>query len=90
VRAAALLAATLALGSAVSAAPAAQARSDCDEWQCGSNGLDMNGINLQGLDMNGVNLQGLSPHGVSANTPAPARAADPNRLRLRAVRPAGE
>ncbi len=49
------------------------------------NGIATNGVNVQGP------VQGLSPHGADRPDAAAlaARAADPNRLRLRAVRPAG-
>ena len=43
-KAALVAAAALALGAAAAAAPAAQARSECDEWICGSNGPDPYGF----------------------------------------------
>ena len=43
-KAALVVAAAFALGAAAAAAPAAQARSDCDEWQCGANGPDPYGF----------------------------------------------
>jgi hypothetical protein len=59
--------------------------------------ITVNGMNLQGIDRNGtttqvITLQDVGPQGVGhLDAPAPAaRAADPNRLRLRVVRPAGE
>ena len=39
-----LAAAALALGATAAAAPAAQAMSECDTWQCGSNGPDPYGF----------------------------------------------
>ena len=43
-KAALVVAAALALGAAAAAAPSTQARSECDEWQCGSNGPDPYGF----------------------------------------------
>jgi hypothetical protein len=43
-KAALVVAAALALGAAAAAAPSAQARSECDEWICGSNGPDPYGF----------------------------------------------
>jgi hypothetical protein len=67
--------AALLAGAAVAAAHEVRA----DHFKIISNGIDLNGI-----DLNGMKMQGLDPHGAGRSDAA----ADPGRLRLRAVEPA--
>jgi hypothetical protein len=67
--------AALLAGAAVAAAHEVRA----DHFKIISNGIDLNGI-----DLNGMKMQGLDPHGAGRSDAA----ADPGRLRLRAVQPA--
>jgi uncharacterized protein YjbI with pentapeptide repeats len=60
------------------------------------NGIALNGVGLNGVALNGANLNGVVLNGVVLNGNGLARmsdaagVADPNRLRLRAIRLPGE
>ena len=60
------------------------------------NGIALNGVALNGASLNGANLNGVVLNGVVLNGNGLARmsdaagVADPNRLRLRAIRLPGE
>ena len=60
------------------------------------NGVGLNGVALNGASLNGANLNGANLNGVVLNGNGLARmsdaagVADPNRLRLRAIRLPGE
>jgi uncharacterized protein YjbI with pentapeptide repeats len=60
------------------------------------NGVGLNGASLNGASLNGVALNGVALNGVALNGNGLARmsdaagGADPNRLRLRAIRLPGE
>jgi uncharacterized protein YjbI with pentapeptide repeats len=62
----------------------------------GLNGASLNGASLNGASLNGVALNGVALNGVALNGNGLARmsdaagGADPNRLRLRAIRLPGE
>jgi hypothetical protein len=72
-----LVAALLALGTGIGVTAASPA----------SAGLDsINGSSLNGLTINGIHMNGLASNGTAVTT----KVADPNRLRLRAVRLPGE
>jgi hypothetical protein len=67
----ALAAAAIVYGSALSAAPAAQAGAICEGWGCGHNGLDPYGFAEGGASPNGDSSGGVTIVAVPADPTPP-------------------